>query len=222
MDIISQVNLECGLRFKFTAKFLSWLHFEKYFLLPVLSSGLKLTFERFQTVLNDPTKLPHFVERQKGSAFRKAKQRYKSELKQYWKATCANTNFRVEWTAQQGFQVVSNTSNWRRLANGLTSYQVCLTSDAYCALKGKYNSLYYDGKQAYILYGPLQYVNHSCSSTLSIARDGHRTDHAFPLHYEYAGDPYGGIGPVSAGEEVRVRYNTRSNLGFVCTCPSCK
>ena len=221
IDIIKNVNLRCGLQIRFTVHFKCWLHFEKYFLAPALSSGRPFTRGKLQSMIRDQP-VPYFARRNRGVNkvnWNKSKSTYRKLMAQFWEITCNSRVFEVRRSDTHGFFVISKTPSLCTLNSALRSFHVCIDRGTYDALYGEYGSLYSDERgNAYILYGPLQFVNHSCGSLLSIREVRNAKPNSFTIKFEYDEDKYG-ISAVAVGEEVLVRYNSPDKLWFQCKCP---
>lgn len=198
------------LQAQFPHYFLTWLVFSKHFLYPKLIAGERLTKEGLDE-LEKAYPVPWFVKR--------ARHRYRKMLFQFWEETCDSPHFTVQATASSGFKVIAHTSSVARLSHSLIGQYVTLSEGAYALLrKSGYNSLIQCKSVFYILYGPLQFVNHSCTSLLSIIE----LPLGFTIRYEYESDSRadraGFLPPFRRGEEVLIKYAAKKHLGFTCVC----
>lgn len=211
-DLLKKANAKSGWQLSFTQQYMIWLHFEKKFLYPTLASGCKLT-DVVMTELIGTVQPPSFVNI-------KSRSRYVATLMMFWEETCNCQYFEVLATEEDGFCVISRTRNFKRLQKSLFAYNVQVDQrHHYCLKAVGYNSLYQlPNGSNYILYGPLQFANHSCSSDLSIILDEHDMFHVI---HEYEGVKNSNE-LLQSGSEVLLKYAIKEELWFECHCFSCK
>lgn len=94
---------------------------------------------------------------------------------------------------------------------------VRLTDTGFAFLnKIQYNSIVEVNGVDYILYGPLQFVNHSCESYLSLLD----VPRGFSFRHEYEKDKYA-TPLIVKNEELLIKYVRKKALWFVCGCNKC-
>lgn len=188
-----------------------WLYFEKNFLFPTLSSGNKLT-KAVMTSLTSTVQPPSFVKN-------KSRARYNATLMMYWRQTCASRCFEVLATEESGFYVLCKTNNYKMLQKAFIGHCVHLDRrHGYFLNSAGYNSLFKcnDGSVC-VLYGPLQFANHDCSSHLKIKLKRNKSFH-FIHEYDEEFDPKE---LVLCNQELLLSYVCKAELWFDCKCSTC-
>lgn len=210
-DLVKRANARSGWQLSFSQHFMVWLHFEKSFLFPTLSEGRKLTRIVMTTLMTTVRPLS-FVNS-------KNRNRFDATLMQYWKQTCASRYFEVFAAKDRGFYVVSKTNKYKLLQKALVGHCVYLNQRHHFMLHSvNYNSLFKcnDGSSC-ILYGPLQFANHSCSSHLKIKLRHNKTFHFI---HEYD-EEFDLNELVIKNQEVLLCYVRKEELWFACKCVEC-
>lgn len=105
----------------------------------------------------------------------------------------------------------------RSLKNNLVGFYVRLDETAYTFLKEiGYNSIVLVNDTNYILYGPLQFVNHYCDSLLSLID----VKTGFSFRHEFEQDRYS-TPLILRNEELLIKYIRKKELWFKCSCKKC-
>lgn len=211
LDLVRRANANSGWQLCFAQKFTIWLYFEKWFLFPTLSVGRKLS-KAFMARLLTSVQPPSFVNT-------KNRARYNTTLMKYWKETCTSQHFEVLATEERGFYVISKTGNYKMLQKLLVGRTVHLNQrHTYCLRSAGYNSLFeFDDGTCCILYGPLQFVNHSCSSDLKLKI---KQNKSFYFIHEYDQERDAAT-LVPKNEEILLWYTCKKKLWFSCQCIEC-
>lgn len=208
-DQLVVANIASGLQLTFTKVFKAWLYFEKHFLYPTLIEGQGLTKEAFELKLMT-TEVPMFI-------LKKGLSTYRMWMRGFWKMTCASSIFEVKADRIDGYRVICKTSNIMSLKKVLFGRFVCLSDTAFSYLQQiGYNSLVEINNAKYILYGPLQFVNHCCDAYLSLTD----VPRGFSFKHEYEKDSYS-IPLLVKHEELLIKYACKAKLWFVCKCRKC-
>lgn len=199
------------LYFDFTIHFYTWLVFEKHFLYPKLIAGVPL-LEHDLKEIDAKLGRPWFVHK-------KSYCQYRAQIRAFWHDTCCQKSFEVRATECEGFQVFAKCSKVALFIREMKGYCIKLDPRCYRLLRtGEYNSLFDNGKYGCIVYGPLQFINHSCEAQLAIVEQGNH----FALRYEYCGLSRDLLklrgSPLTRGEQVLIKYCAKKHLSFVCTC----
>ena len=204
---------------------------------PVLERQLTFPVALLNEMLaNQSTPVPRFV---RVSTYRMVKCRYKKWIKQFWAMTCACRHFAVICDKGVGFRLISKTNKLNLVQGSLKSFHVSLCQNLHVRLQeAGYGSLYSSGTdEHYILYGPMQFVNHTCGSLMSLRKitssstsTGKKVTvqpgHSFRLVHEHDDAELKSFNlcanAVQPGEEVRVSYVPQGTpLWFACDCPVC-
>lgn len=114
--------------------------------------------------------------------------------------------------------MISKTNNWDLLKSKLTAGFIYCNDDLLSLLVERgYNSLF----QKKILFGPLQYANHSCTSNIGIVFN----EVEFRLRWENDDDAPEDkkdvIVPIGFGFPVLVKNANKKDLWFTCECDDC-
>ena len=210
IDRVNSARVASGLQFSFTHRFMNWLYFEKYILVEYLSTQgwhhIPIDIvEEFISLHH-----PHYIG---DSRFRLSK--YKSDMRYFWSWCCDQSlPFRLTRDEWGGICVVAKTNNWAWMRECLVGHTIALNANAmYFLRQARYNSL--SAHPDRILYGPIQFANNQCNSTMGIRT---QQDTAY-LSSDHEATPEDYENPLVAGQEIRINYH--GTEGFPCRCSHC-
>lgn len=219
-QIVQQVVKHGGQQKILTIDFKNHLWFEHHILIPWVwaGKGSKLESKAFYTQVVRDTPLPFYVRAKPGH-----RSTYIKAMIKFWhRYFSPQLPFYFRRDLLGGVETVSRTNDWAVVKQHLTANFIQCDDDFLDDLRNiGYNSLF--GNK--ILYGPLQYCNHCCSSDKGIIMEGS----SFVLRWEHDGDHEDDLCiskkrrllAVEVGEPIQIKYARKSELWFDCKCRKC-
>ena len=143
-------------------EFLMWVWFDKY----IVRHDAMDTFSSLNDIFEVPSINTLFS---KSKKFRHQDD-FRGTAQRFFKMSFKTSKFKLKYENNE-VSVISNVSDCNKLIKRLKGFFVKLQPDhVELFRKFEYNSLVQDEeKNSYVLYGPLSYVNHSCSAVMRIS-----------------------------------------------------
>jgi hypothetical protein len=245
-EIFNSLHVGNAASFNDSSMFRCWLWFEETVLLPQMPGheseddhkySNEKAFNDFMIACGD-AEVPPFVRKGRKAAMFK----FKTWCDHFWKSSLSkDLPFRLRSYGDKGIGVQSLVNNWGEVTDQLVGWQLPIISEKiYEQLKKLgYNSLFENSRIGYIVFGPLQYVNHECGKPVSLIlhnwgiMDSHskRRENILAIG-GFMFRPYTGAKPkIKVGEEYLCCYNSDKKkpddvevLGLIagnCLCAKC-